>query len=215
MKYAVIGGTGLENLKLKNVLFIPRHGRGHVIPPNLIKHKEHIELCKSKGCDAILSTASVGIISNYRPGDLIVVRDFISFYLDNPTMFDKEGGDFNKIHTDFTTPFPLADEIARVAKERDLSIRDEGVIAHTKGPRLETKAEIEALKRLGANIVGMTCVPEAILAHESGIPYGCVAVGCNYACGITKKLLKFDEIVAVARSKQNDVKQLFNAIISE
>jgi 5'-methylthioadenosine phosphorylase len=215
MKYAVIGGSGFDGMRLRNALFIPRHGKGHVTPPHLIDHKRHIELCKSKGCDSILSTASVGIISDYKPGDLIIVRDFISFYLEMPTMFDKEGGDFNKIHTDFTTPFPFADRIAKAAKENGIKVEDGGVIAHTRGPRLETKAEIEALKRLGANIVGMTCVPEAILAHESGIPYGCIAIGCNYASGIAKKPLEFEEIVAVAQSKQRDVEELFNAVISE
>jgi 5'-methylthioadenosine phosphorylase len=215
MKYAVIGGSGLENLRLRNALFIPRHGRDHITPPHLINHKAHIELCRSKGCDAILSVASVGIISKYRPRDLIVVRDFISFYLDTPTLFNEEGENFNKVHTDFTTPFPLADRIARVAKGKNLTIRDGGIVAYTRGPRLETKAEIEALKRLGANLIGMTCVPEAILAHESGIAYGCVAVGCNYACGIAKKPLRFDEIASAAQSKQKDVERLFDAIISE
>lgn len=213
MKYAVIGGTGFENLKLKNSILIPRHGRGHTTPPHLVDHRGHIQLCKSEGCHAIISTASVGIIAGYQPGDLIILRDFISF-LDNPTIFQRGGGDFNKIHTDFTTPFPLADEIARIAKEKNISIQDGGIIAHTRGPRLETKAEIEALRRLGANVVGMTCVPEVILAHESGIPYGCVAIGCNYACGLTKKNLRFDEIASVAKGKQPIVKELFNAIIS-
>lgn len=215
MKYAVIGGSGFDGMKLRNALFIPRHGRGHVTPPHLINHKGHIEMCRSKGCDAILSTASVGIISGYEPGDLIIVRDFMSFYLETPTIFDKEGGDFNKIHTDFTTPFPLADRIARAAREIGMSIKDGGIIAHTRGPRLETKAEIEALRRLGANIVGMTCIPEAILARESSIPYGCIAIGCNYACGIAKKPLEFEEIVAVAQSKQKDLEELFNAVISD
>lgn len=215
MKYAVIGGTGFENLKLKNSIFIPRHGKKHTTPPHLIDPVEHIRLCESEGCDAILSTASVGIISTYRPGDLIVLRDFISFYLDNPTIFRAGGSDFNKMHTDFTTPFPLADEIARVAKEKNIRIRDGGIIAHTQGPRLETKAEIKALGKLGANVVGMTCVPEAILAHESGIPYGCIAIGCNYACGLTKENLNFDEIAAVAKGKQPIVKELLDAIVSE
>jgi len=213
MKYAVIGGTGFEDLKLGKARVIPRHGKGHTVPPHLIDHAKHIRLCKSDGCDAILSTASVGIISGYRPGDLIILRDFISF-LDNPTVFNKATGDFSKMHTDFTTPFPLADEIARVAKEKKIGIGDGGIIAHTRGPRLETKAEIEAFGRLGANLVGMTCVPEAILAHESGIPYGCVAIGCNYACGLTPENLKFDEIAAVAKERQSIVKELFDAIIS-
>lgn len=213
MKFAVIGGTGFEDFRV-DAFFLPRHGREHTIPPHLIDHRKNIRLCKSMGCDAILSTASVGIIKDYRPGDLIVLRDFISFYSDTPTEFDREGGDFNEIHKEFSIPFPLADDIMRAARERGVKVRDGGVVAHTKGPRLETKAEIKALRRLGANVVGMTCVPEAILAKEMGISYGCVAVGCNYACGVADEQIKFDDIAKIAKSKQHEVSEIFREVIS-
>jgi len=214
MKFAVIGGTGFEKLRV-NAFFIPRHGRNHTIPPHLINHRENVEKCKSKGCEAVLSTASVGIIKKYHPGDLIVMRDFISFYSDTPTVFNKKGGNFNEIHKDFSNPFPLADEIIEAAEERGIMVRDGGVIAHTKGPRLETKAEIEALGRLGANVVGMTCVPEAILVREMDMLYGCVAVGCNYACGIKDEPIRFDEIMRAAEEKQPEICEIFNAVISK
>ncbi|MEM3555375.1 MAG: MTAP family purine nucleoside phosphorylase [Candidatus Micrarchaeia archaeon] len=214
MRFAVIGGSGFESLKI-NAFFIPRHGRKHTIPPHLINHRKNIGRCKSRGCEAVLSTASVGIIEKYRPGELIVLRDFIAFCSEMPTIFNRKAGDFNEVHKDFGNPFPLADKIIEAAERVGVKVRDGGVIAHTRGPRLETKAEIEALRRMGADVVGMTCVPEAILAREMGLLYGCLAVGCNYACGVGGKEIKFEEVVKVAESKRSEVARVFNEVIKQ
>lgn len=226
----IIGGSGLYNLvkgreriswtnygtsavvlgKLsgKPCAFIARHGKTHSIPPHRINHKANISALKELGVDEILSVCSVGIISRYSPGDIVIVRDFLSFCSEPKTFFD----DFSKglSHTDMTEPYDkkLIERLRRAARISKLTIMDNAVIAHAPGPRFETKAEIKAFGKLGANIVGMTSVPEAILSNELEIPFANIAIATNFACGISKRPQSAGEVLATARSREEKIRKL-------
>jgi len=179
----------------KDVAFIARHGKEHSIPPHKVNYRANIAAFNKIGVDAILGTYAAGIISKYEPGDVIVPDDFIGL-LTPATFFDDFSGGMK--HIDFSQPYDenLKRLLFAVAKVNDIPVKKGGIIATTAGPRFETKAEIKALKSLGANLVSMTHSYEAALIGELGIPYLAIAVGTNYACGISKERLTSDEVIA-------------------
>ncbi|MFH1470164.1 MAG: MTAP family purine nucleoside phosphorylase [Candidatus Micrarchaeota archaeon] len=229
----VIGGSGLYGLvkgkeaKVKTkfgtvsvfkgtlskspCIFIPRHGKKHTIPPHMINHKANISALEALGVTDILAISSVGVISGYVIGDLVVVRDLVSFG-PQPTFFD----DFSKglAHTDMTEPYSpeLARKIIAIARKEKIPLQDNGILAHASGPRFETKAEIRALGKLGANLVGMTSAQEAILANELGIRFANIAIASNYAAGISKNPLTVEEVLETARKREGEIKKVIGEL---
>ncbi len=201
----------LGKVSNKSCAFIPRHGRKHSIPPHRINHWANISAFREIGVTEIFSIASVGIISDYELGDLVLVRDFVSFG-PQPTFFD----DFSEglSHADMTEPYgpELSKAVAEVARSLGIRIKDGGILAHTSGPRFETKTEIKALGKMGANLVGMTSVPEAILANELEIKFANLAIAGNYACGISKNPLTVEEVLNSARKKENEIKKVIEGV---
>ncbi|MFH0817287.1 MAG: MTAP family purine nucleoside phosphorylase [Candidatus Micrarchaeota archaeon] len=201
----------LARISGKNCAFIARHGKTHSIPPHMINHRANVSALKKLGATDILAISSVGVISDYELGDLIIVRDFISFG-PGPTFFDDFSGGI--AHTDMTEPYSpeLAKSLIEGARNEEIRIQDGGILAHTSGPRFETKAEIKALSKMGANLVGMTSVPEAILANELEIRFANLAIASNYACGISKNPLTVEEVLEIARKKEDDIKRIIRRL---
>ncbi len=199
----------------KDCVFIPRHGKSHKVPPHKINHKAHIYALQEHGVTEILSVSAVGIISDYKPGDLVTVRDFIALHSDSLTYFD----DFSTglVHTDMSEPYSLelTGLVQKASQKHNINIRDGGVLAHTTGPRFETKAEIKAFGMLGANLVGMTSVQEAILANELKINFANIAIAANYATGISKKHLAVEEVIETAKRREQDIQKIISEIIKE
>jgi 5'-methylthioadenosine phosphorylase len=169
----------------RDVVFMARHGHGHTIPPHRVNYRANIWALKQRGVDAILAVASVGAISNrYAPGDLVLAHQLIDYtHGREHTFFD--GGDRQVVHVDFTQPYSpeLRERCLAAAREAKIDIHDGGVYGAVSGPRLETAAEIDRMERDGATLVGMTGMPEAVLARELGIAYASIAVVVNHAAG--------------------------------
>lgn len=192
--------------------FLNRHGRKHQIPPHKVNYRANIAGFKKLGIDRIVSiTATGGINSSFRPGDIIIPDDGIdmtngreSTYFDNGQIH----------HIDFTEPFchVLHGVLENAAASADEDIFTNGTYICTNGPRLETGAEIKAFDRWGADIVGMTLFPECILARESGICYANLSVVTNYAAGTTDKKLTTDEVVAVMSESAERLKNIISMI---
>jgi purine nucleoside phosphorylase len=138
------------------VMFLARHGSGHTIPPHEINYRANLWALKEAGADRIVAVA---------------------------TYF--EGGDVPVTHVDFTHPYTegLRRQILDAARGAGEAILDGGVYAATQGPRLESAAEIDRFERDGADLVGMTGMPEAALARELEIEYAAIAVVVNHAAG--------------------------------
>jgi len=170
----------------QEVVFIARHGYGHTIPPHLVNYRANIwALAKVASATQIVSVASVGgIRSDLLPGAVVVPHQIIDYTHGRNNSFF-EGGDTQVVHVDFTHPYDeeLRRDLLQAAQRCGEKVFDSAVYAATQGPRLETAAEIDRLERDGADIVGMTGMPEAVLASELDVPYAAVCVVANWAAG--------------------------------
>ena len=167
------------------VVFIARHGYGHTIPPHAVNYRANIWAMHAQDVSGLVSVASVGgIRADLKPGALAIPHQIIDYtYGREHTFFD--GPEQPVTHTDFTQPYcqTLREELLKAAARDKISIVDGGVYGATQGPRLETSAEVNRLERDGADMVGMTGMPEAALARETGLCYASVAVVANWAAG--------------------------------
>jgi 5'-methylthioinosine phosphorylase len=209
---AIIGGTGLTKLanleithrqvirtpygepsgaltigKIANeeVIFLARHGYGHTIAPHDVNYRANMWALQSRGVKDVVSVASVGgIHSGLTPGRIVVPDQIIDYTYGRKNTY-REGTDTAVVHMDFTEPYcaDMRQLCLRAAAAAGEDYVDGGAYACTQGPRLETKAEIDRLERDGASMVGMTGMPEAVLARELGLCYAAIGVVANYAAG--------------------------------
>jgi 5'-methylthioinosine phosphorylase len=209
---AVIGGSGLSqltNLEVRQrkaartpfgepsgpltvgtleggeIVFLARHGYGHTIAPHQINYRANLWALKDIGVERIVSIASVGgIRADLVPGVLLVPNQIIDYTWGRAATFF-EGSEAQVTHIDFTEPYAASERlrILEAAAACGEAIVDGGVYATTQGPRLETAAEITRLERDGADVVGMTGMPEAALARELDLAYAAIGVVVNYAAG--------------------------------
>lgn len=179
------GALTFGRLRGREVVFLARHGYGHTIPPHAVNYRANIWALASQGVREIVSIASVGgIRADLAPGALAVPGQIIDYtYGRRATFFD--GADGVVRHIDFTHPYcpRLRARLLRACAQANEAVIDGGVYAVTQGPRLETAAEIDRLERDGADMVGMTGMPEAALARESDISYAAITVVANWAAG--------------------------------
>jgi 5'-methylthioadenosine phosphorylase len=167
------------------IVFLPRHGYGHTLPPHDINYRANMWALHHVGATECVSIASVGgIRDDLGPGSTVVIDQIIDYtwgrastYYDSP--------DMPVTHIDFTLPFDAAlrGRLLSAGASLGETLADGGVYACTQGPRLETAAEITRLARDGADVVGMTLMPETALARELKLPYAALAVVVNHAAG--------------------------------
>jgi 5'-methylthioadenosine phosphorylase len=199
------------------VAFLARHGYGHTIPPHEVNYRANIwALCK-RGATAIVSVASVGgIRADLRPGDLIIPHQILD-YTWGRKMTYHEGRDSAVVHIDFTEPYDggLRALLIKAAGFAGIAVKDSAVYAATQGPRLETAAEINRYERDGADVVGMTGMPEAALARELNVPYAAINVVSNYAAGRADSLngISFDAIDAVLQESMGHVRSIIESLV--
>ena len=169
----------------RDVVFLARHGHGHTIPPHRVNYRANLWALKQRGVDTILAVASVGaIVDACAPGELVLPDQLIDYTSGRPSTFF-DGEDRNVVHVDFTQPYSpaLRGRCLAAARAAGVAMYDGGVYGAVSGPRLETAAEIDRMERDGATLVGMTGMPEAVLARELGIEYAVIAVVVNHAAG--------------------------------
>ncbi len=198
------------------VVFLARHGYGHTIAPHQVNYRANIWALKEAKAEAIVSVASVGgIRADFGPGVLVVPDQIIDYTWGRKSTFF-EGGDTPVFHIDFTNPYdePLRQRILAAAAAAGEAMIDGGVYASTQGPRLETAAEITRLERDGAQLVGMTGMPEAALARELKLPYAAINVVANWAAGraTSETGIRFDEIEKVLQEAMARVRRVLEAL---
>ena len=178
------GALTFGRIGAKKVVFLARHGDRHTIAPHEVNYRANLWALKKAGVDTVVSVASVGGIANLRPGMLVVPHQLIDYTWGRASTFS-QGPASPVTHIDFTEPYSAAlrKRLLQAAAACRETVVDGGVYAATQGPRLETAAEINRLERDGADIVGMTGMPEASLARELGLQYAAIAVVANAAAG--------------------------------
>lgn len=193
----------LGKLAGREVLFLARHGEAHSIPPHQVNYRANIRALKDAGATRIASVATVGgIRREFGPGTLVVPRQIIDYTWGRPATFF-EGPGAKVSHIDFTEPYSadLRAAILAAARACGETVADGGCYGTTQGPRLETAAEILRMERDGADLVGMTAMPEAALAREAGLEYAAIAVVVNHAAG------KGDSAVAISLAAMQAVQR--------
>jgi len=159
----------------------------------------------------ILTNAAGGINTNYKPGELIVITDFLSFFSDS-TLRGKNIEEFGTRFPDMSEAFnkELSEKL-RETIEKHMGVANTGVYAYMKGPNYESPAEIRALRTLGADTVGMSTVPEVIVANHTGIKTVGVSCVTNMAAGVSNEKLSHEEVQKTA----DMVKFKFKEVIKE
>lgn len=244
MRFAIIGGSGLDSLSLLEgaaelnpttpfgqasapllrgllagvpVLFLARHGRGHTIPPHRINYRANIAALASAGVTDVIAVTAVGGISNTAPPGRIVIPDQIIDYTHSREQSFFDGMDRQVEHVDFTSPFcgKLRAQLIAAASALGMTLEPRGVYGATQGPRLETAAEIKRMAGDGCSIVGMTGMPEAALAREAGLNYANCSLVVNWAAGTHDDVISIDEINRQLHSGMEDVKSLLLECLRE
>ncbi|HET6415307.1 MAG TPA: S-methyl-5'-thioadenosine phosphorylase [Polyangiales bacterium] len=165
------------------LLFLPRHGRNHRIPPHRVNYRANVMALKIAGAEQILSVSAVGSMKeNIHPGDMVIVDQFIDrtrHRLD--TFFDDDGV---VAHVAFAEPidFALASALGDAAKRAGASVHEGGTYLCIEGPQFSTHAESQLYRSWGASVIGMTNLPEARLAREAELPYATLAMATDYDC---------------------------------
>ncbi len=239
---AIIGGTGLTSLSTlqvahreivrtpygdpsspllfgqiagRDAVFLARHGYGHTIPPHRVNYRANMSALQQRGASAVLAVASVGGIAAHQPGDLVLPHSLIDYTSGrSSTYFD--GGDRMVVHVDFTHPYApaLRETCVAAALAAGIALHDGGVYGAVNGPRLETAAEIDRMERDGATLVGMTGMPEAVLARELYLPYVAICVVVNHAAGRgdSSRQVSMHGINAVLEAAMEKVRALLDHI---
>lgn len=232
--FAIIGGTGafkrvnfkekiyvttqygkipLEIIELNGikVALLKRHGSNHSIPPHKINYRANMMALKTLGVKKVLATAAVGSLNTkFKPGNLVLLTDFIDFTWGRDSTFF-EGGEKEVIHVDMTNPYclDLRKKLYEAAGNSGISVQNyNAVYVCTQGPRFETPAEIKMYEQIGGDLVGMTSVPEVVLAREAELCYATVAIVTNFAAGITKDPLTHQEVLEVMKSSSEELETL-------
>lgn len=202
------GPLTFGRLRGREVVFLARHGEGHTLAPHHVNYRANIRAMKDEGAKEIVSIATVGgIRREFGPGALVLPDQIIDYTWGRPSTFF-EGVGVPVTHIDFTEPYSagLRKRLLDAAQACGEAVFAHGVYAATQGPRLETAAEISRLERDGADLVGMTGMPEAALAREAGLEYAAIAVVANHAAGRgdsvhTVSLERIEAVVAQAMGR--------------
>ena len=169
----------------QEAVFLPRHGHGYTIPPHLVNYRANIWALKQVGATGVVSVASVGgVRDDLSPGDIVVPHQIIDYTWGRESTYsDGTCGVIRQV--DFTQPYDagLRQQIISAAVAMGVEIKDGAVYAAIQGPRLETAAEVNRYASDGADLLGMTGMPEATLAREQGLPYAAINLVTNDAAG--------------------------------
>lgn len=212
------GALTFGKIKDREVVFLARHGYGHHLPPHEVNYRANMWALQAQGVKNVIAVATVGgIHADYRPG-MIVIPDQIIDYTHGRKSTYYEGGESEVTHVDFTDPYceTMRQRTMRAAQQAGIKYREGGVYAAVQGPRLETTAEINRLDRDGATMVGMTGMPEAVLARELGLCYATIAVVANYAAGRgnSKHGIQFNEVDAVLCPAMEEVRLVLEQLVA-
>jgi 5'-deoxy-5'-methylthioadenosine phosphorylase len=240
---AVIGGSGLTNLKNlritrrevirtpygepsapmvfgelggREILFLPRHGAGHTIPPHEVNYRANLWAIRHTGVKDVIAVNAVGgVTPDFIESGTVVIPDQIIDYTWGRahSFFGTEQKQVT--HVDFSYPYceSLRQRLIAAAGAIGLSIVARGTYAATQGPRFESAAEIRRIEHDGGDIVGMTGMPEAGLARELDLCYASVSVVVNPAAGKVKEEISLAEIERNLETGMAKVRRLLEQVI--
>lgn len=202
------------------IAFVARHGSGHSVPPAGINYRANIWALKQHGVDRVLATAvSGGINPAMGLGTMVVISDVLNFTTGRAdTFFDGSNDAFDsaKHHVDMTYAYSpeLRSHVLAAAQAENIEVTDGGVYCTTNGPRFETPAEIEMMRRLGGDLVGMTGYPEVVLAVEAGMQYASIGIVSNPAAAAGNEPLSADDVFGMIDDVTEPLHRLIDRTIT-
>lgn len=237
---AIIGGTGVYDLTLfkdlrvepvstpygtidvtigtynsTEIAFITRHGAEHKMPPHRINYKGNIFALKELGVTSIIATTAVGSLKKeIPPGTFVFCDQFIDFTKNrSQTFFD--GPPLPVAHVDMSFPYcsTLRDFLIDLAEKSQQFYCSKGTYICTEGPRFESAAEVQFYGEIGGSVVGMTGVPEVVLAREAEICYATISMVTNLGAGLSESILTHEEVLDVMKENQNNFQELIKQAI--
>jgi len=166
----------------QRLVFLPRHGRGHLVPPSELNFRANIDALKRAGCTEIISVSAVGSLKEeLTPGTFLIVDQFIDRTFARKKSFFETG---LVAHVSLADPVcsRLGDVLAAGAGTAGLDVVRGGTYIAIEGPQFSTRAESELYRSWGCSVIGMTNMPEAKLAREAEMCYATVAMVTDYDC---------------------------------
>lgn len=243
MKFGIIGGSGLyeieglENIEFRSivtpfgdpsdeyvsgnleghdVVFLPRHGRGHRFLPSEINYRANIWGMKSLGVTHLLAVSAVGSLKEeIRPGHIVIPDQFIDRTKDRPSTFFGNG---IIAHLQFGNPTcsHLSEYIARAADVVGVNYQMGGTYVCMEGPMFSTRAESELYRSFGASVIGMTNLQEAKLAREAEMCFATIALATDYDCWHeSEEEVTVDAILEVMRQNVENTKAMLKVLIRQ
>jgi 5'-methylthioadenosine phosphorylase len=200
----VVGGKG--------VAFLPRHGEKHTQPPHKINYRANIWALHALGVERVFATNAVGAINiKYRRGDLVVPVDFIDFTRNRVQTFYDEAP---VTHIDVSEPYcpELRNILLQAAEGSEERVWGDAVYLCTDGPRYETPAEIRMFRGIDCDVVGMTGLPEVVLARELEMCYVSFGLVTNMAAGLQERL-SAELIIEDSRKLNETIQTVLDAAI--
>ena len=237
---AIIGGTGFETLppeifaetvdvttrygsarvlSLSNnyvepykLFFLSRHGETHGLAPHEIDYRANIAALVELDVRYLFASNAVGSLRvDLTPGTLVLFDDFIDFTRQRPLSYFQDGEAWQ--HTDFTDPYSphLRQDVLQAAMNLDLPVVPAATYLCCDGPRFESPAEVRLFGRWGADVVGMTGLPEAVFAREAGLEYAALGIVTNFGAGLTPGPIEHTAVVQAMSGAINAVRELLLA----
>jgi 5'-methylthioadenosine phosphorylase len=181
------------------LLFLPRHGRGHRLPPHEINYRANVLALKQLGAEQIVSVSAVGSLrEDHAPGDVVIVDQFIDRTRMRPSSFFEGIGVV--AHVSFADPIDgaLSRALGAAAREAGATVHAHGTYLCMEGPQFSTRAESRLYQSWGASVIGMTNLPEAKLAREAQLPYATLALVTDYdAWRVEEEGVSVADVIAV------------------
>ena len=206
----------IGQIKETTLVFLPRHGKGHVLSPSEINYRANIWAMKKLGVQSLLSLSAVGSMKEeIKPGDVVVVDQFIDRTrgLRKHTFF--EGGLVG--HVSFADPIckALADSVCRATQNVTSRLHKRGTYLCMEGPQFSTRAESHLYRSWGVDVIGMTAIPEVKLAREAEICYSTIAFSTDYDCWKEEEeAVSADKVLATIKKNVDTAKKIIQEVIS-
>jgi 5'-methylthioadenosine phosphorylase len=197
--------------KGKKIAFMPRHGKKHTIPPHLINFRANIWAFKQIGVKRIVAPSAVGSLrEELAPGAFVLPNQFLDFTKSRKGTFSDEG---KVIHISVADPFcpELQSAIKEAARDQNIQIHSERTYVCVEGPRFSTKAESRFFRSTGADIIGMTLVPECQLAREAQMCYVSICTVTDYDVWAEKPVTA-KEVIETLKKNVENTKRLLTSL---
>ncbi len=193
--------------------FLPRHGRGHRVPPHRLNARANIDVLKRLGCTDVLAVSAVGSLrQDYAPGDFVAVDQFIDRTKGRPSTFFETG---------MVAHVPMADPVcprltglaAEAARSAGATVHGGATYLVMEGPQFSTRAESRLYQSWGCDVIGMTAMPEAKLAREAELPYALLAMVTDYDCWHDGGDVDVAEIIRVMHANAEIARRSVEALV--